>query len=475
MKWHPLEDADLYQPRITPPRSDRMGYRQIIRGNPIGTNGNLTVAWRIIDAFVSAMSSTKAERYLSFLLERLEVVCLWVPSSIDANAVYEAINYRGKQLDDLDLIRNFLYSHFRGDSERVRRETVHDNLEALRDQITNDRKAAEYMRCYLQCRFGFLRRESFYRETREAIRVRVRREEGEMPDAGFVYHLVGDLTSMERVELFRTMTAAHPNPELIAQFCKHSKTTNDQRHLGTYLRELRGYKVSQPLIFAMLVRYLREPSISGKRRIARLVAKNLRSLTAFVSRTAFVAPKFEPSHFEAAFSNCARTISDAEDLGSVDFADFLSDCDRSGHGILDDSRFRTAIEIGMMKGNPKIKQFLLGVTSAVQSDAGLLSARYCTVEHVLPRSKDHWGRWRGFDGVNCADWVHRVGNLALLGQADNKPGSAFNSSFAKKRGTYLDSAVEITRRVGEYEEWSPDGIRKRQKELASLAVRVWKA
>ena len=72
----------------------------------------LNTAWEEIDKFFSPMSLEMSERYFDFLLGKLEVACLRVPPRIDPNAVYETINCRGKQLDDLDLIRNFLYSHF---------------------------------------------------------------------------------------------------------------------------------------------------------------------------------------------------------------------------------------------------------------------------------------------------------------------------------------------------------------------------
>ena len=83
---------------------------------------------------------------------------------------------------------------------------------------------------------------------------------------------------------------------------------SSRRNLAVFLWELRGYTVTQPLVFALLTTYLRETDGWRKKRIAETVHKNLSRLTAFVLRTAFVAPKFEPSHFEAKFSNFAKEI-----------------------------------------------------------------------------------------------------------------------------------------------------------------------
>ena len=35
--------------------------------------------------------------------------------------------------------------------------------------------------------------------------------------------------------------------------------------------------------------------------------------------------------------------------------------------------------------------------------------------------------------IDAKDWIHRIGNLTLMGPTDNKPGVKFNGSFSKKR------------------------------------------
>ena len=468
-----LDNAEEYTPRITPPKNDTMRYRQMIRGNAIGTNGNLTTAWNEIDMFISGMSRVKAEKYFDFLLRRLEVACLWLPANVDANSVYETINCRGKKLEDLDLIRNYLYSHFNTGDDAARRDTVHESLEAVRTQIASPAKASEYMRCYFQCQYGFLAKESFYRRTREAIRSYSYNKGGCESLSDYTFNLTMDLSSKKRVELFRTITASKPNLQLISAFQKDSNTTNDLRNLGVFLRELHAYKVTQPLMFAILMWYVNESDRRKKKRIARIAHNNLKRLTSFVVRTAFVAPKFEPSHFETEFSNFARDAMASTDIPDDRFTDFLRDCDRSAYGVLQDSKFKTTMYSTIMTGQRKIKLFLLGVNSAVQNDFNVLDEQRCTIEHILPQSQEHWTDWPGFKDVNCADWINRVGNLTLLGSNDNKPGSTFNSSFAKKRGIFRGSAIEITRELGVHTDWSPSDIEKRQKEMARRATEIW--
>ena len=468
------EDVEHYTPRISPPQNDAMRYRQMIRGNTIGTNGKLTAAWTEIEKFFTPMNLKKSEEFFDFLHTKLEVACLRVPSNLDSNAVYETLNNRGKMLDDLDLIRNHLYSYFNVVGESERRLSVHENLERIRTTITSTNKASEYLRCHLQCRFGFLRKDNFYRDVRSAIQTRS--NNGSRPVdslADYAFHLTKQITAPESLELFQTMTATGPDAEFIRVFEKDSGTTNSPRNLEVFLRELSGYKVTQPLVFAILTWYIQESDGRKKRRIARIANRNLNRLATFVLRTAFVAPKFEPSHFETEFSNYAKHVATTSDLPNDEFADFLRDCDNSEHGVLDDSRFQNAMIEATMKGNSKIKQFLLGINRNMPHGARLLNERSCNVEHILPESPQHWNGWVGFDEYDRGDWVHRIGNLTLMGPTDNRPGPKYNGNFAKKRESYNDSEVALTRELSKYDDWTPNIIEKRQREMAKRAVQAW--
>ena len=469
-----LDDAECYTPRISPPSNDKTRYFQMIRGNTIGTNGLLTRAWAVIEDFFSSKSSSEIKAYFDFLLNRLEVVCLFIPADSDPNAVYETLNFRGKKLDDLDLIRNYIYSHFNETVDCQRRNTVHDDLERIRTVLPATEKASEYMRCHLQCKFGFLPKDDFYRAFRESIH---HQDSGLLNKknylANFMFNLTRQIASRESLELFQIITLPNSGSESIRKFETASGTTKSRRRLTVFLRELRIYKVTLPLIFAMLTRYIHESDDHKKKQVAKIANKNLRRLTAFVLRTAFVAPKFEPSHFEKKFSNYARKIAIAPDFPDADFADFLRHCDQEEIGVLDDDKFRASMLEANMKGTIKIRQFLLGINNHLQTDSLLLNERQCSIEHILPKSPMHQSSWTGFEKVDAADWAHRIGNLTLMGPEDNKPGAKYNGDFEKKRRSYENSSIKVTRELNNYSDWNPDIIKARQKEMVNVAIKVW--
>ena len=390
--------------------------------------------------------------------------------------MFETTNCRGKPLDQLDQIRNFIYSHFNSPNEAQRRDTVHENLERIRQifpSMKRANKAEEYLRCRLQCQFGFLPKVTLYHDVRQRVR-----EEAAMPrwkrrPSDLVFNLARDIGRPEDLELYRRLTVPTASPEFIKEFEAKSRTTGSPRNLTVFLRELKGYSVTHTLVFALMTKYVHEADGRKQRRVARLVNRNLSRLASFVLRTTFVAPKFEPSHFEKRFADFTAEISRSKEIPNDEFAKFLWECDRSEHNVLDDGKFETFMTTAEMRGNQKIKSLLLGVNRIGRPDAVLLSEWNCTVEHVLPTGDKYWHGWTEFSQVDPGDWIHRIGNLTLTARGDNKPGGKFNSNFARKVEAYKDSSVAITREIADLESWSPCRIEERQRNIAHQAVRVW--
>ena len=471
-----LLDADTFDPRLTPPKLDELNFKLLVRGEDVGTNGALTQAWKLIESYVDSMTTQQRQRYFQFMLDGIEVAVIWVPLQLDASAVFETLNCRGRQLKDIDRIRNFLYSHFANEEESPRQTTVHENLERLRKLFTTS-KASEYLRCHLQCRFGAIKKDRLYREFRSAFRGEASKENRTRREiANAAFSLIGTLTSEEMMALYETFTASNLNPEFLKKFMVDSRTSNARRTLRAFLRELGQYNVANALIFAILRTYLSANSPEQRRQKAKLVHCALKRLATFVLRTAFVAAKFEPSRFEADFANYAQEIYSRNEINDSSFADFLRSCDhKGGFSVLDDSVFRSQMETAFMPhpaNTKRIKLFLLGINEKAQSDSILVDVKQCSVEHILPKSEEHWAGWKEF-GAGAQEWVSRLGNMTLLSHADNLSGKKFNSSFENKRSSYAGSALEITRQIEKFEVWSPDTVAERQANLADAAVKVW--
>ena len=508
-----LSSADNLTPRLTPPRDDRSRYNLMIRGRSIGANGNLTVAWHEIDNFVAGMEIEKVEIFFRFLIEKVEIACLYIPDDIDPNSVYETINCRGKQLEDLDLVRNYLYSYFNSNEEKNRRDTIHSNLENARNQLRDDTKAADYTRCYFQCRYGHLPKTRFYRKVRQHIGSNASNIPPPGIPATYVYDLVCEFAEKDRVELFRVISNPKTATEFLTQFLKDSNSTRSKRNLSVFLWELQTYKVAQPILFALLVPYIKETNSAHKKKLAKFIHGRIKDVNSFIMRTAFVSRKFEPSHFESEFSDLARQITSAITIYDINIMDHLKEYDTT-YNVIDDTKFVDEIVdmdirdtrkakrflIGLnsyqqtdgdiinviddtkfvdeivdmdIRDTRKAKRFLIGLNSYQQTDGDIINVNKSTVEHILPKAKEHWPGWHNFQQKNPADWVYRIGNLTLLGENDNKPGKAFNKDFITKKDIFINSVFTLTKNISKYSDWSPDTINERQEELALLAAKVW--
>ena len=472
-----LSEAENLTPRLSPPRNDKSNYTSLIRGKDIGTNGKFTMAWDVINKHFLSMNASKAEKFFDFIINKLEVACLFVPRELDPNSVFETLNARGKPLGALNLIRNHLYSFFSEKAEEPRRDTVHRNLEGLREQLRDDKKESnslEYMRCYLQCKYGFLPEKSLYRETKEKIKTSC--GDGYFSistSSDYVFGLVEDISRKDRVQTFLAISSPDEENPLISRFIKDSGKSGSRRNLLAFLCELKNYKVTQPIIFSLLNRYVQEMDGRKKKNIARFVNIRLKLLTSFVMRTTFVVNKFEPSRFETAFSSLAKQITSTKCLDSIPFADILHRNDEND--ILDNSSFIEQMKQMTMtiRNSAKAKRFFLGLAYYEQSNSIVINERKYTIEHVLPKSGTYLTYWPNFDEREHSDNVFRIGNITLLSQADNRIEEAFNRSFSKKKEIYKNSAISLTRDIAKISDWSPEEIQQRQVRLAKLAAKVW--
>ena len=470
-----LADADELKPRFSPPRNDKARYNLLIRQKNIGTNGKLTAAWQVIEGFFRGMGEEKARHFFDFLIQKIEVAALYIPTGVDPNSVYETLNCRGKRLDDLDMLRNHLYSYFNSDQEESRRNTVHDNLEGVRLILKEEQKSAEYARCFFQCKFGFLPKDRLYRAAKRQIKGEIEkhpRHRSAKGEADYVYKLVEEFCVKDRVEIFRTIASPGEHDSLIQRFNSDlPKKPAAPKGIFLSLRELQAYKVAQPIVFALLNCYARETDGRKRKSLAHAIMYRMKLLTAFVMRTAFSVPKFETSHFESEFSDLAQKILSANSLGGIDFARCLKECDENG--VTDDKKFVDTLSRVQMRNSTKAKRFLLGLAYFERPADLIISEHRCSVEHILPKSKAHLADWGKFDVDQHSDSVHMLGNLTLLGDQENKPGIA-NLNFSRKKEIYKKSGISLTKDiVDKYDDWSPDNIVERQKRMAKIAARVW--
>ena len=461
-----LREQPREVPRIVPSRHDRLKFTQIIQGYDIGTNGKLTWAWNTINLFFRAMGAEEVDNFFIFIIRKVEIATLYVPQTEDVNAVFEAINSRGKQLDDIDLIRNYLFSFF-SSSEDVRRRTkVYKQLESILAICRTVPRSEQYFRCFFQCNYGYIQKKRFYRETRKKIR----NSTVDCDSGDYVFEMIRELANPSKVELFRTLTAVNPSTELVSRFCISTNTSSKKRNLPVFLQELAGYKVVLPLVFALIRKFL-EADDGDRKSISRAVHYCLSDLCSFVMRVSFCSTKFEPSKYEAALANCARRITEITVPSEITIRSELQDCDVIR--IMNDAHFISLLSEVKMTNSRRAKHLLFGINREQENDLENVNFAECAVEHILPRSSENWAGWTKFHLAkkDTLDLVYRIGNFTLLNTSDGR--SRLNDNFVTKKYFFAKSSIKMTRQLTSYDEWAPEIVKTRSQEIAFEAANVW--
>jgi len=121
---------------------------------------------------------------------------------------------------------------------------------------------------------------------------------------------------------------------------------------------------------------------------------------------------------------------------------------------------------------------ILRLDSFLSDGAATYDPSILTIEHVLPQTvnegSDWLQAWPDKDVRN--DWIHRIANLVPLTQRRNS--KALNYDFQTKKKAYFGgkkgiSSYVLTTQVLNTEEWTPQVVEKRQKELLQVLTEKW--
>ena len=137
--------------------------------------------------------------------------------------------------------------------------------------------------------------------------------------------------------------------------------------------------------------------------------------------------------------------------------------------------FRSLLN-GEVYGKPFAQAVLLRLEEADQDES--VTKDYggkITIEHVLPQAlKDDYWRERFTDDAH-RQWLHRLGNLALLAGIKNYKAQYF--SFDRKKKIYSERnnkvSFDTTKLILEQDDWRPEFIESRQAKMVKAAADIW--
>ena len=373
--------------------------------------------------------------YLNTFTKRFQVMYIEATKLEEAFMIFETLNARGEDLETGDLLKNYLFTTANDVNQaQTKWRTMISSLDGL--------DLTKYIRYYWNSNHAFTREKALYRQITQKIRSR--RES------------IGLLDELnEYAQYFHDL--ANPYDPVI--FDQNQDLINSLKGLSI-LKASSFY----PILLAMI--QSKENTFSDED-----FASVARAIEVFVFRNAAIAG-MTANKTEVRFAAIAKKIYD----GYLITADQIIQDIRSE--MIDDEDFKARFETIATNNKERIRYIFRKIHEYLSPNDELnINNMDVHIEHIMPQTitENEWPNVADSDEhkEEHKKYLWRLGNLCLLSRKLNQSISK-KCFFYKKDNAYKDSKIEPNEKLMEYTEWSFDTIDSRQKDLAEIALKIWK-
>ncbi len=362
------------------------------------------------------------KKYFSNFTEKCTVMFVETDDVNEAFIIFETLNARGRDLETADLLKNHL---FRVANKKI--DIVKEDWQQMLG-ILFEIDTTKYIRHFWNSQNLFIREKDLYKVIRKKITT--------TPEAT---NFMKDLLRLS--EVYSGMV--NPKDENFFE-------ADIQQVLADI--KILGAQSFYPIILAMVKKDFDSKEIYEVLTVMEvLIVRN------------FVVSGLVANKYETEFSKIAFRIYQ-EDIGEVEeIMDLLR------KNIIGDSDFLHNFSSFEIKKKPSIRYILKKINDSYSKEMAVLNDNNkIHIEHIMPVKANDWDIIKEDHG----EYLWKLGNLTLLGGEYNKKST--NKVFNEKKGVYEFSQVQLTKELLEYEEWTVETIRERQKNLAEVAVDIWK-
>jgi uncharacterized protein with ParB-like and HNH nuclease domain len=393
--------------------------------------------WKAFQYFSSQLTQLKgivysgenlAEFLTKIIVQRLLFIQINVQDELNAYTVFETLNARGIELSSTDLLKNYLFSLFRGPddlNEGQRRWRVIANTVQMEN-------IPEFLRYYLSLQRPWVKRERLFKAVRESVQ-----------DSQQAFDL------LDQLERYSSLFVALGNAQ--DDFWRETPANR------TYIRELELFRVKQayPILFAAHSQF----SDADFTRLLKLIS--------VLSFRYTVVCGLNPSELEKLYNQVAIAIQSSEITTPKQVFEQLRSVYVSDEKFSQDFELLTVSTRGQQK---KLARYMLWKLENDAANQEIIEESF-SIKHILPESPDQ--DWQdNFTDAQMIDMVYRLGNLTPLEPNLNR--QIGNQPYVVKRETYATSGYQLTQGILA-EEWTPNALANRQKQLAKRAVHIWRS
>ena len=375
-------------------------------------------------------------------LRKLKIVEVGLRESNDPQRIFESMNHTGKELNQADLIRNFVLMGLQPKNQTRLYEKYWRPIEVEFGQKAYDEKFNSFIRHYLTLKTRTLPK---VKDVYEVFKAYKRDDNNKVKN---METLVKDVHKFA-IHYYDVALDEMPNDVL-----------------GSALKDLRELKVdvAYPLLLRLYGDYKKDLLNYDE------LVESIRLIESYVFRRA--ACSLSARSHGRIFATFGRNINEDKYLESIKTHFFLLS---STSRFPKDDEFKPKLKKRNLYSFRHRNYWLRRLENYDRNERVMI--KDYTIEHIMPQTKNLSREWKTALGPDWESvqqkWLHTLGNLTLTGY--NKQYGA--KPFLKKRdmvGGFHESPLRLNKGLGQLNGWGEAEIKRRAERLANLAIKVWK-
>jgi uncharacterized protein with ParB-like and HNH nuclease domain len=373
---------------------------------------------------------------LDSLVDKLFFTVITVTDELNAFKVFETLNARGVRLSATDLLKNYLFSLVSvADIHELEIKALEDLWERIINLLGSE-SFPEFLRVFWNSRHKLVRKSDLFKTIRRNI---IKRDHA--------FSLVRNLDHF--AEIYTTLQDAE---DQIWQ--------PEEREA---LRQLQMFNVLQPLgiLMACYHRFFEAER--------QYFTKTLEAI-AVISFRYNVICQLPTNEQERLYNDIAWKVSDGVYTSYEQVLTALQEV------YPEDEQFKAAFadkELCTINSrNKKIVRYILfEIEKQKYGNAFDFESATYNLEHILPENPSE--HWNYIDETKQERLIYRLGNITPLETTRNR--ELGNGNYTVKRAVYQQSDFQMTQAIAKhYDCWDGQKIEARQKQLAKIAVGIWR-
>lgn len=403
--------------------------------------------------FKNSEQKTKSLELLIDKIKKIEFILIVCESDSNAYKLFEGLNSTGLELSVVDLVKNsvFLSVNELNPSSLSKIENTWQEIENIFENYDINR-LPKFLRHQWIANEGYINTSELYDKIKDE-------------------KLSGTYQSiLSYVENLRTDAKSYVGLK-----------TGDQRLLdkklkAKYNRIIESIKrfswLDAEQVYAVLLAYYKK-HLNNKNYTSKMFLRDIERLWNFSFLIGFI--DISPSQYEKIFADRCRAITKYSgksfNVESNKFYALLSEMTR---GKESDFVSNFSSDFTYSKTNSDLIRYVLQqyLWSGESKNVKAVRKDEPSIEHILPQTPDKWGKTK----VEIGPYVHRIGNLTLLGDSEN--GSISSDTFKSKyEKLYKKDIYPKNKKLKEWENKfgdNPDlAIEERGNEIAKIVYKLF--